>query len=197
MGMQIAFGLATSADIDPPADFHGGDRWTVTSEWKEIGTRPFTCPSVGFSLCLASLHLFVKHPSFPHAHSPALWPSLLFFASCYRLTEEVRPLTERLQVKSLQMPTVIDRCQTSKPVWDVPQDQTPKVPERTFAAQNNLTGFRHLIKEMGVVCAGETLSPPSVTQEAHRMIERFTVYGSSSWSHLYNSVQFLLVVQCE
>lgn len=32
MGMQIAFGLATSADIDPPADFYGGDRWTVTSE---------------------------------------------------------------------------------------------------------------------------------------------------------------------
>lgn len=40
MGMQIAFGLATSADIDPPADFYSGDRWTVTSEWEEIGTHP-------------------------------------------------------------------------------------------------------------------------------------------------------------
>lgn len=32
MGMQIAFHLPTSADIDPPADAGGGDRWTVTSE---------------------------------------------------------------------------------------------------------------------------------------------------------------------
>lgn len=32
MGMQIAFGLATSADIDPPAGIYGGDGWSVTSE---------------------------------------------------------------------------------------------------------------------------------------------------------------------
>lgn len=67
MGMQIAFGLATSADIDPPADFYGGDRWTVTSEWEEIGTRPLTSPSVGFSHCLCSVQLCVCHfvlPSF-------------------------------------------------------------------------------------------------------------------------------------
>jgi len=46
MRMQIAFALATSADIDPPADFYVGDRWTVTSEWEEIGTRPLTSPSL-------------------------------------------------------------------------------------------------------------------------------------------------------
>lgn len=153
--MQIAFGLATSADIDPPADFHGGDRWTVTSEWEEIGTRPLTCPSVGFSRCLCSLHLSVSrfiHPSFLSLYVPAPAPlsSLLFFTPCYRLLERKSvPVTERLQVKSLQMPAVIYRCQTSKPIWDVPEDQTHKVPEGTFSTKNNLTGCLHLIKKKG------------------------------------------------
>ena len=57
MGMQIASGLATSADIDPPADFHGGDRWTVTSEREKIGTPSLSSPSVGFNRCVCPLQL--------------------------------------------------------------------------------------------------------------------------------------------
>lgn len=49
MGMQIASVSATSAGIDPPADFHCGDRWTVTSERAEIGTAHRTSPSAGLS----------------------------------------------------------------------------------------------------------------------------------------------------
>lgn len=67
MGMQIAFRLPTSADIDPPADAGGGDRWTVTSEWEEIGTCPLTSPSVGFRLCLRSAWICTScliYPSF-------------------------------------------------------------------------------------------------------------------------------------
>lgn len=60
MGMQIAFGLATSADIDPPADFYGGDRWTVTSEWEKTGTPPLTSSPVGFSQCLCSVRLCAR-----------------------------------------------------------------------------------------------------------------------------------------
>lgn len=66
MGMQIAFRLPTSADIDPPADARGGDRWTVTSEWGEIGTRPLTSPRVGFRLCLCSAWIRTWHVIRPH-----------------------------------------------------------------------------------------------------------------------------------
>lgn len=57
IGMQVAFRLPTSADIDPPADAEGGDRWTVTSEWEEIGTCPLTSPSVEFRHLFCSVWL--------------------------------------------------------------------------------------------------------------------------------------------
>lgn len=93
MWMQIDFGLPTSADIDPPADFHGGDRWTVTSEWEEIGTHPPAYPSAGggggFIYCLRHVRFIHTHPS----SSSLLSAHLQLESHCVRHFTGTKPLS--------------------------------------------------------------------------------------------------------
>lgn len=89
--------------------------------------------------------------------------------------KKVYHLTERLQVKSLQMPTVIYRQQTSKPtvLKMLLEIKHIKSQWEYFSTKNNSTCFLHLIKkrkEAGFVYADDTLSPLSVTWEANKVI---------------------------